>query len=211
MPESRSGRLIAVEGVDGSGKSTVAAAIAAALSGLGEPSVAVRPLAAGREGLSRVQWASRFAGTATAGVAAGLDMPALYLTYAFVGAVAEEVVPALAAGTTVVCDRYRWSHQANQAVFGIDLTPVEEVLAALPEPDVVVHLRCDSDVALARVTARGGPGGVFDDEVSITRAVAEFDRCLSTVDHLVVDASLPPGEVLAAALKGLGVPDGPPS
>ncbi|WP_240137666.1 dTMP kinase [Streptomyces sp. MUM 178J] len=201
---SNPGRLIVVEGIDGSGKSTVAARLADHLCETGRTAVVLRPLAAGQPGLARLKSAARLSGTATAGMQPHLDIYAVHLTYSFVGMVADEVIPALAEGRTVVCDRYLASHLANQAVFGIDLSAVAPLLDALPTPDRTLHIRVDPDTAMSRIASRGESQGVFDQLPLLHRAAREFDHVLARTSQVSqIDGTAPVEDVVAASIASL--------
>ncbi|MGC5329163.1 dTMP kinase [Micromonospora sp. DT62] len=195
MNPDRSGMLITIDGIDGSGKSTLASALAAHLSAAGRPAVVHRPVNAGQDGLPALRRVASFAGTRDAGVAAGLDIYALHLTYAFVAYAVDEVVPALAAGTTVICDRYVTSHRANQAVFGVDLSSVEPLLRSLPAPDHEFHLRLAPEDAKRRIALRAGAAGVFDGGDLLARAAEAFDAAADGKAHRI-DASADPDAIL---------------
>ncbi|MDF3141160.1 MULTISPECIES: hypothetical protein [unclassified Streptomyces] len=199
-----SGRLIAVEGIDGSGKSTVAARLAEHLCAAGRPAVVLRPVAAGHPYLAGLRSAAELSGTATAGILPGLDIYALFLTYSFTGMVADEVIPAIADGVTVVCDRYLSSHQVNQAVFGAELSALTPLMDVLPRPDRTLHLRIEPKNALERIEARGGAEGVFDRYELLARAAAEFDVLLADEPGTrIVDAEAPIHAVLATSIAEL--------
>lgn len=203
MDEGRAarGRYVALEGIEGAGKSTVAAHLAAAIERAGHPVVSVRE---------------------PGGTAAGerirdllLDPEARLVPWAeallFAAArselAAEVVAPALASGAWVVSDRTVYSslaYQGGARRLGVDVVrSVNEAGLDGVWPDVVVLLRVDAETGLERqaVPDRIGSEGVrFQSDVA-----AAFDA-LATEDpdrFVVVDASRPVDEVVDDVLQHL--------
>lgn len=203
MDEGRTarGRYVALEGIEGAGKSTVAAHLAAAIERAGHPVVSVRE---------------------PGGTAAGerirdllLDPEARLIPWAeallFAAArselAAEVVAPALASGAWVVSDRTVYSslaYQGGARGLGVDVVrSVNEAGLDGVWPDVVVLLRVDAETGLERqaVPDRIGSEGVrFQSDVA-----AAFDA-LATEDpgrFVVVDASRPVDEVVDDVLQHL--------
>ncbi len=164
------GRLVVLEGPEGAGKTTQLARLAAWLGERGFPVLAVR-----EPGTSELG----------AEIRRLLLDPAMHITPAaeallFMAAraqlVAREVVPALDAGTIVLCDRFFLSTYAYQGD-GRGL-PLEGVRAANLlatgglVPDLTLLLDVDPAVGMARATARGAAdrmelaGESFHDRVS---------------------------------------------
>ena len=189
------GHYIALEGIEGTGKSTVAERLAAHLSSTGRPSIVVRE---------------------PGGTAAGEGIRALLLhgdhiepwTEALLFAaqraqlVAEVVRPALAAGTWVVSDRTVYSSLASQGggrSLGVETVRTVNAAGLLGTwPEMVILLELDPAVGLARqaIADRIGAEGVdFQRKVGETFAalaamepdvfrIVPADRAL----HEVVDA-----------------------
>jgi dTMP kinase len=143
--------LLALEGVDGSGKSTQANLLAEALRRRGEPVVLTREPTAGPAGIRLRHY---LAGptrhlSPTAELALFLDDRREH--------VASLILPALAAGQVVITDRYYYSSVAYQGALGLD--PVG-ILAAnetfAPRPDLVFILALPSEIALTRLSDHPG-------------------------------------------------------
>lgn len=205
MDDGRSdrGRYVALEGIEGAGKSTVAADLAAAIEATGTTVVSVRE---------------------PGGTAAGerirdllLDPEARLIPWAeallFAAArselAAEVVGPALAAGAWVVSDRTVYSslaYQGGARGLGIDaVRAVNEAGLGGVWPDVVVLLEVDAATGLERqaVADRIGAEGP-----GFQREVAAAFAALAAEDpgrFLVVDASQPVDAVVTAILDHLGV------
>jgi dTMP kinase len=177
------GRLLALEGLDGCGKSTQLEPLAAALRAAGRDVVATREPSDGPHGRRIREMASSAEGVA----------PQEELRW-FVEDrrqhVAEVIAPALAAGRVVVTDRYYLSSVAYQGARGIDW---REILAdserEFPIPDLVLLFEIAPEVGLARVRARGGPLERAFERAEYLVQVAEIFRALDRPYIERVDAS----------------------
>jgi dTMP kinase len=144
------GRLIAFEGLDGSGKSTQISQLAESLRKAGHDPVVTAEPTRGDYGL-RIR-----------AMALGRSPPIApeeELRW-FVEDRREHVAacigPALAAGRTVLTDRYFLSTVAYQGANGLDPSRIlAQSEAEFPIPDLVLLLELDVETALARVRARG--------------------------------------------------------
>lgn len=174
--------FIVIEGADGTGKSTLAAALAqhfrATLTA--EPSRAMIG-----------QW-----------VRANLDaLPTVALPFLFAADraqhVAEVIAPALARGDTVICDRYIPSSVAYQGLDAIALN------TSFPVPDLTILLTISPRVARQRIASRGALTP-FE-----ARHNAELPRkyiaALNTLGwrYVMIDASAGVEEVLSEAVEGI--------
>lgn len=162
------GRFIVLEGIDGSGTTTQAARLAAALRDLGHAVVSTREPSDGPIGVVLRQALTRRL--------VGLSDRVLALLFAAdrLDHLASVVEPALAEGQVVVSDRYVLSSLAYQ---GMRLPPawVESLNAAARPADLTLYLDVDPRTAARRRHARGGTVELFDaDEVQ--RAVARAYR-----------------------------------
>lgn len=165
---ARHGVLVAFEGIDGSGKTTQARALAASLAGDGVDVVRTREPTDG-------PWGSRIRRCA----AAGLRLSAHEELFAFVEDrrehVRDVVAPGLRRGAVVVVDRYYFSSVAYQGARGLDPDAIRRQNESFaPRPYVLVILRADPAAALARVAARGA-ADAFEREDELRRAAAVYD------------------------------------
>jgi len=194
------GRLIAIEGIDGAGKTTQVELLVAALRAAGHEVVATKEPTGGPHG-RRIR-AMSMAGDPVS--------PADQLE-AFIADreehVRDLVAPALARGAVVVTDRYYLSNVAYQGAGGLD---PEEILARnekrFPVPDAVILIVVSPTEGLRRVHARGGElNQAFEREDFLTRVAAVFARVSRPYVHRV-DGEAPPAVVHAAvraALEGV--------
>jgi dTMP kinase len=196
------GRYVVFEGIDGAGKSTVAARCAGALEGAGEQVVRVR-----EPGGTDV-------GEGIREILLGHDWDpapwpeALLFAAARAQLAAEIIRPALESGAWVIGDRSVYSSLAYQGgARGLGIDAVRAVNeAGLGEiwPDLVVLLDVDPETALARqdVADRIGAEGLEFQEAVATAfgklAAAEGDR------FLVVNANGDLDGVVDAVVAALG-------
>jgi dTMP kinase len=198
------GRLITIEGLDGAGKSTLAAALAAALG-------ARRPVELLREP-GGVELSERIRALVK-DPALRVDPRAEALLYAAARAqlVAERVRPLLDAGTWVVLDRYVDSSLAYQgAARGLgedDVAAVNRFGTGGLEPDRTLLLVADARTRAARRDARGiAPDRLErEDGTFFAAAGAAYERLAAAEPGRVrvLDAGDDPAAVLAAALTAL--------
>jgi dTMP kinase len=165
------GRLIVLEGGEGTGKSTQAVRLAARIG-----AVSTREPGGTLTG-ERIR--SVFLDPSLAGIDRRTET--LLLLAARAQLVAELIRPALESGRDVVCDRYSGSTLAYQGYGrGLDVTHLAELSGWASdglEPDRVLVLRVSAEVARARLAQRGGADRIeaAGDEF-FQRVTAGFDR-----------------------------------
>jgi dTMP kinase len=195
------GVLITIEGIDGAGKTTLAAALAERLGAtlLREPG--------GVELSERIR-------ALVKDPALRVDPRAEALLYAAARAqlVAERLRPLLDEGRTVVLDRFVDSSLAYQGAargLGIvEVRAINEFGTGGLVPDVTLLLRIDPGTGRVRQGARGEERDRLEreDDGFFAAIAAAYDDLARAEPHRfrVLDAGRPPGEVLADALSALG-------
>jgi dTMP kinase len=193
----RSGRLIAVEGIDGAGKTTLAEGIAAAL-----PDMVVLREPGGAVLSERIRELVK-------DPALEVDPRAEALLYAAARAqlVSEKLLPLLAAGRDVILDRFVDSSLAYQgAGRGLGVQEIAELnrfATAGLTADLTLYLRVDPAVGAAR---RSGEDRLEQEgEAFFSAVVAAYDALAAQERdrYVVLDGTDPPGVVLATALTVL--------
>lgn len=203
--------FVTFEGIEGSGKSSHAQALAAALRAHGRRVVETR------------EPGGTAAGTAIRALVLGSDtVPLTGLAELFLYCadraqhVAQVIRPALSDGQIVVCDRFSDSTVAYQGHGrGLDLELVRTIDAHARGglvPSLTVLLDCPVDVGLARARARAGLEDRFERETVAfhERIRAGFLALASAAPErvMVVDSTAPSAtvdaRVLAATLARLG-------
>jgi dTMP kinase len=161
---STAGRFIVLEGIDGSGTTTQAARLVAALRAAGHAVVGTREPSDGPIGVVLRQALTRRL--------VGLSDRTLALLFAAdrLDHLASVVEPALAEGKLVVSDRYVLSSLAYQGM-RLPLRWVETLNAAARPADLTLYLEVDPGTAARRRQGRGGREELFDAD-AVQRAVA---------------------------------------
>jgi dTMP kinase len=194
------GRLITVEGIDGAGKTTLAAALAEAL-----PAVLLRE-PGGVELSERIR-------AVVKDHTLRIDRRAEALLYAAARAqlVAERLEPLLDGGSTVLLDRFVDSSLAYQGGGrGLGVEAVRELNAFATRglvPDRTLLLRIDPAAALARAAGRpGGTDRLEQEGLAFATATADAYDALAAAEparFAVLDAARPPEALLRDALAAL--------
>lgn len=190
------GLLLALEGVDGSGKTTQAHLLAEALKRRGVPVVLTREPSSGPAGQRLRHY--------LAGPARHLS-PAAELAL-FVADrrehVAQVIKPALAAGRLVITDRYYYSSVAYQGALGLDparILAANETFA--PRPHLVFILTLPPALAVARLSRSRGQLRQVSEGLDYLEQVAAIYACLTEPHIHRVDAAAFPEAVHAHLLK----------
>lgn len=171
MTTPRPGFFVTVDGPGGVGKSTVTALVGTLLTDQHLPVHATTQPSRTELGDHIRHGTHTYRGMALACLVAG-DRHHQIRT---------EILPALQAGTVVLCDRYIPSSLVLQRLDGLTSRTIWDLNAGLPVPDLAVVLTAAPDVITARLTGRGGhsrfeqqPGASHDEVRLYHRAVAEL-------------------------------------
>jgi dTMP kinase len=157
------GFLIAVEGIDGAGKTSLAALLA---QWCGERGLAC---ALSKEPTS-LHWGQELRASARAGRLT-LERELELFELDRRQHVANTIAPGLAAGNIIILDRYYWSTAAYQGARGADPTEImahNETFA--PKADLVLILDSEVDVGLHRIRARGDKPNEFENKAALQKS-----------------------------------------
>ncbi len=136
------GRLIVVEGADGSGRSTQIAKITAWLEGRGYAVVSI--------GLKRSNLVSADLEKAKQGNILGRRTLSLFYATDFADQLENNVIPALRAGFVVLADRYIYTLMARDIARGADPAWVESLYSMALVPDAVIYLKVSPRILVER-------------------------------------------------------------
>ncbi|MBK8480534.1 MAG: dTMP kinase [Proteobacteria bacterium] len=168
-----SGRLVALEGIDGSGTTTQTRLLVDALARRSGP----QRRAAGTCEPSRGPLGRLLREALTA--RPSLDPGAMALVFAAdrLDHWTREIAPLLREGVDVVTDRYVYSSLAYQSVF-LPESWVFAINARAPEPCLTIYLQLDSTLAAQRRQRRGGVVELYETEAIQSAVAARYDALL---------------------------------
>lgn len=203
MSQTVRGRFITLEGGEGTGKSTLQAALRDRLAGQGVDVVLTREPG----GAPRAEAVRALVLTPPGGKAFSPLAEALLMNAARADHLDELIRPALNAGSWVICDRFSDSTRVYQGVSGDVpaqvLRSLEAHVVGATRPDLTLVLDAPVSVAHERRTARKSTQDVFeqrdlDFHQSVRLAFSEIARSEPGRCKLI-DASRPASEVVDAA------------
>jgi dTMP kinase len=145
-PHQYPGRLIVVEGIDGSGKTTQLGLLAKWLASAGRPVIVT-------------EWnSSTLVKAATkAGKKKNLLTPTTFsLLHAtdFADRLLYKIIPPLKAGMIVLADRYTYTAFARDVARGVDRQWVRDLYGFAVRPDIALYFRVPIETSLDRLLAR---------------------------------------------------------
>ena len=199
------GRLITIEGIDGAGKSTLAAGLLDALTGLGLNIELLREPG----GVPAAERIRELVIDPDLRVTARTE--ALLYAAARAQLVEEAIEPLLNTGTWLLLDRFidsSLAYQGGGRELGIDaVRAINDFAIRRAWPDRTLLLLIDPERCRSRSRGRAGAPDRLEreqDDFFDRTTAAYLELCLQDADRIrKIDASKPPGEVLADALGEL--------
>jgi dTMP kinase len=217
MPEGPlHGKLIVIEGADGSGRTTEVALLKERLEIEGHAVVDT--------GLRRSDLVSGEIDRAKQGHTLGAATMALLYAVDFADQLENKIIPALAAGSTVLADRYIYTLMARAVARGASRAWAQELYAFALRPDRVIFLEARPEILLHRAIAKYGSLDYWESGMDLClsrdlfesfflyqdRLSSEFAWMREKYDFAAVDANRAPEQVhedvlgLVAPLYGQG-------
>jgi dTMP kinase len=203
-PEELTGRLIVVEGADGSGRSTQMEILRTALENRGHATVNV--------GLRRSTLVSEELQAAKQGNVLGEITRSLFYATDFADQLENRIIPALKAGFIVLADRYIYTLMARDIVRGADRTWVRSLYGIALVPDLVMYVKVSPAQLIERNLRKnatldywesgmdlGLSRDSFDSFIRYQRLIQkEFARMQGEYGFVTVNGNLSPGAVAKA-------------
>lgn len=197
MEDAVPGKLVAVEGLDGSGKSTQVHLVHQWLLGLGC-----------RVFFSEWNSSEMVKGATKRGKKKQLLTPTTFsLIHAtdFADRYVRQILPMLKGGYIVLCDRYVYTSFARDRVRGCDPTWLRSLYSFARTPDIVFYFQLPLDIAVSRIlVGRNGPShfeagmdlglsGDIGESFNLfqNRVREEYDRMAEEFDFSVIDGRQP--------------------
>jgi dTMP kinase len=204
------GRLIVVEGADGSGRSTQIARLVDWLETGGHPTVQV--------GLKRSTLVSSELEQAQEGNILSRTTLSLFYATDFADQLENIILPALKAGFIVLADRYIYTLMARDMVRGMDEAWLKNLYGIAPEPDAVFYLSVEPEELVQRNLAKnatldfwesgmdlGLSRDMFDSFIKYQTAIQDvFRRLQKNYDFDIVDANRSMDSVTKELRKKIG-------
>ena len=196
-PEQLIGKLIVVEGADGSGRSTQLVRLVDWLETNGHPTVQV--------GLKRSTLVSEELEKAQQGNILSRTTLSLFYATDFADQLENTIIPALKAGFIVLADRYIYTLMARDILRGMDEKWLKNLYGIAPEPDAVFYLSVEPNELVQRNLSKtatldywesgmdlGLARDVFDCFLKYQTAMqATFHKMQKTYNFDIVDANRP--------------------
>jgi dTMP kinase len=161
------GKLIVVEGADGSGRSTQIAMLVEWLEGCGHATVQV--------GLKRSTLVSEELEKAQEGNILSRTTLSLFYATDFADQLENIILPALKAGFIVLSDRYIYTLMARDMVRGMDETWLKNLYGLAPEPDAVFYLQVPPDELVQRTFEKNSALDYWESGMDIGLSRDMFD------------------------------------
>lgn len=192
------GTLVAFEGIDGSGKSTQIALLAAALRERGcEVENTFEP--------TKGEMGQRIRAMARSGETIDPETELAWFVADRREHVEQVIEPALAKGAWLLTDRYTLSSVAYQGARGLSADQILRVSEAqFPLPDLALIFEMEVQLGLSRVSARGG---VADPWFENPKFLDEVAAVFASLDRAYIERIDAEGEVAAVHARVMAVID----
>ena len=168
--EQLAGKLIVVEGADGSGRSTQIARLVAWLEGCGHASVQV--------GLKRSTLVSEELERAQEGNILSHTTLSLFYATDFADQLENIILPALKAGVMVLADRYIYTLMARDMVRGMNESWLKNLYGMALVPDAVFYLNVSPEELVQRTFAKNSALDYWESGMDLGLSRDMFDSFL---------------------------------
>ncbi len=174
--ESLSGKLIVIEGADGSGRTTEVSLLREWLEVEGHAVVDT--------GLRRSTLVAGEIDRAKQGHTLGATTMALLYAVDFADQLENKIVPALAAGSTVLADRYIYTLMARAVVRGASREWARRLYGFALRPDLVIFLEARPEILLHRAISKYGSLDYWESGMDLSLSRDLFESFFAYQDRL---------------------------
>jgi len=174
--EELAGRLIVVEGADGSGRSTQIAMLVQWLEGCGHATVQV--------GLKRSTLVSEELETAQEGNILSRTTLSLFYATDFADQLENIILPALKAGFIVLADRYIYTLMARDMVRGMDEAWLKNLYGIALVPDAVFYMNVAPEELVQRNFAKNAALDYWESGMDLGLSRDMFDSFMKYQDDM---------------------------
>jgi len=169
-PDDLGGKLIVMEGADGSGRSTQIAELVEWLETGGRPTVQV--------GLKRSTLVSEELQKAQEGNVLSRTTLGLFYATDFADQLENIILPALKAGFIVLADRYIYTLMARDMVRGMDEAWLKNLYGIAPIPDAVFYLSVEPEELVQRNLSKNATLDYWESGMDLGLSREVFDSFL---------------------------------
>jgi dTMP kinase len=168
MPRQRlTGKLIVIEGADGSGRTTEV--------GLLREWLEIQGHAVVDTGLRRSTLLSEQIDEAKRGHTLGATTMALFYAADFADQLENKIIPSLSAGSTVLADRYVYTLMARAIVRGASRDWAQRLYGFALQPDLVLFLDARPDILLHRAISKYGSLDYWESGMDLSLSRDRFE------------------------------------
>jgi dTMP kinase len=171
QPEDLAGKLIAVEGADGSGRSTQIVKLVEWLETSGHATVQV--------GLKRSTLVSEELNRAQNGNILSRTTLSLFYATDFADQLENVILPALKSGFIVLADRYIYTLMARDLVRGMDEAWLKNIYGIAPVPDAVFYLEVTPEELVQRNLSKSATLDYWESGMDLGLSRDMFDSFLN--------------------------------
>ncbi|MCS7111871.1 MAG: dTMP kinase [Ignisphaera sp.] len=194
MSKNRSGLFVVIEGIDGSGKTTISKRIVEKFTDMGY-----------RAFYTYEPYASPFTEVLKRYIEvygeAEVEVETLLMALDRFFHVRKVIEPLLDQGYIVVCDRYVYSSIAYQGAKEGDVAWIRSVNRYAVKPDVAIYLRVPLEVAIGRLKYKQSSWSYFEKLDRIRRALEIYEMLASLGELIAVDATKDVDSVTKECIK----------
>lgn len=176
-PETLSGKLVVIEGADGSGRSTQISRLVAWLESHGHGTVQV--------GLKRSTLVSEELENAQKGNILSRTTLSLFYATDFADQLENVILPALKAGFVVLADRYIYTLMARDLVRGMDEDWLRQLYGIALVPDVVFYMQVPPETLVQRTFAKSRALDYWESGMDLGLSRDMFDSFLKYQQLLI--------------------------